>query len=83
MSVPIRPAPRVLRLILLVASFEAGLLKAESDPDSPLDPVVVTATRTPSDLRTLGTAAELLTPADLDRLQVTNLGAALDRKSVV
>jgi vitamin B12 transporter len=50
---------------------------SQSAADSPLDPFVVVATRTPADVRTLGTAVDLITAADLAREQITTPAAAL------
>ncbi|HEY4990147.1 MAG TPA: TonB-dependent receptor, partial [Opitutaceae bacterium] len=41
------------------------------------EPVVVVATRTPADVRTLGTATDLITAADLSRQQITSPAGAL------
>jgi vitamin B12 transporter len=62
----------VLSAVLLTAP-----VFSQSDPDSQLDPFVVVATRTPDDIRTLGTAVDLITPEDLSREQITTLAAAL------
>jgi vitamin B12 transporter len=64
-------------LAVLAAALWAAPVYSQSDPDSPLEPVVVVATRTPADIRTLGTAVDLITAADLSREQITSPAAAL------
>jgi vitamin B12 transporter len=75
------PYPRGLaaRSIIVLATALAAVSSArsQSEPDSPLDAVVVVATRTPADIRTLGTAADLITPSELSRRQITTPAAAL------
>ena len=74
------PSPRgtaARSLIALAAALAATPARSQSDPDSALDAVVVVATRTPADVRTLGTAADLITPSDLSRQQISTLAAAL------
>jgi vitamin B12 transporter len=61
----------------LAAALAAAPARSQSDPDSSLDAVVVVATRTPADIRTLGTAADLITPSDLSRQQITTPAGAL------
>ncbi len=46
-------------------------------PSDELAPIVVVATRTPADVRTLGTAVDQISASDLERQQVTTLAAAL------
>ncbi len=61
----------------LAAAFLAAPLYPQSSPDTPLDPFLVVATRTPADIRTLGTAVDLITASDLSRQQITTPAAAL------
>jgi vitamin B12 transporter len=61
----------------LAAALLSGPLYSQSDPASPLDPVLVVATRTPDDIRTLGSAVDLVTAGDLSREQITSPAAAL------
>ena len=63
--------------LLLGASLAAAPLYSQSDPGAPLDPVVVVATRTPADVRTLGSAADQISAADLARQQFETPAAAL------
>jgi len=75
------PSPRrllVARLLVLGSALLPSLTaRAQSETGAPLDPVVVVATRTPSDIRTLGSAVDSETPSDLARRQVSTLGEAL------
>ncbi len=74
------PLPRGLAarsILVLATALAAASSYSQSDPDSRLDAVVVVATRTPADIRTLGTAADLITPSDLSRQQITTPAAAL------
>jgi vitamin B12 transporter len=64
-------------LLVLASALSAASARSQSDPDGQLDAIVVVATRTPADIRTLGTAADLITPSDLARQQVTTAAAAL------
>jgi vitamin B12 transporter len=48
-------------------------------PPTPLPPFVTTATRTPAEPRTLGSAVDFLSADDLARRQITSLGDALGR----
>jgi vitamin B12 transporter len=64
-------------VVLLAAAASAGPLYPQSGPDTQLDPVLVVATRTPADIRTLGTAVDLISAADLEREQITTPAAAL------
>jgi vitamin B12 transporter len=61
----------------LAAAFLAAPLHSQSAPETPLDPFLVVATRTPADIRTLGTAVDLITASDLSRQQITTPAAAL------
>ena len=65
------------RLAVLASVILTGPLYSQSDSGSQLDPYVVVATRTPADIRTLGTAVDLITAADLSREQITTPAAAL------
>ena len=64
------------RLSLASAILMAGPVLSQSVPDD-LQALVVVATRTPADIRTLGTAVDLMTAEDLSRRQVDTLAAAL------
>lgn len=64
-------------LAALAASLLASPARSQTDPGTPLDPFVVVATRTPEDLRTLGTAVDLITADELSRQQLTSPAAAL------
>ena len=70
---------RILRgcLAVLASAALAGPVYSQTDPDSQLDAILVVATRTPADVRTLGTAADLITAQDLSRQQITSPAAAL------
>ncbi len=75
---PLSPRGLAARsLLALAAALAAAPARSQSDPDSSLDAVVVVATRTPADIRTLGTAADLITPSDLSRQQITTPAGAL------
>jgi vitamin B12 transporter len=65
------------RIVLFAAVAATAPAYSQSDPDAPLNPVLVVATRTPEDTRTLGTATDLITAADLSRQQITSPAAAL------
>jgi vitamin B12 transporter len=64
-------------IAVLAVAFLAGPALSQSDTGTQLDPFAVVATRTPADIRTLGTAVDLISAADLSRQQITTLGAAL------
>jgi vitamin B12 transporter len=64
-------------LAVLTSAVLAGPTYSQSNPDGQLDPFVVVATRTPADIRTLGTAVDLVTADDLSRQQITTPAAAL------
>jgi vitamin B12 transporter len=64
-------------LAVLAAFLVTATAYSQSEPDSALDPFLVVATRTPADIRTLGTAVDLITAADLSRQQITTPAAAL------
>jgi vitamin B12 transporter len=65
------------RVAVLAAALLAAPLYSQSDPNSDLNPFVVVATRTPADIRTLGTSVDLITASDLSRQQITTPAAAL------
>ena len=74
------PSPRAYAarsLLALAAALAAAPARSQSQPDNSLDAFVVVATRTPTDIRTLGTAADLITPSDLSRQQITTPAGAL------
>jgi vitamin B12 transporter len=78
MNSPSQPGRLAARcLALLSSTLAAGALHAQSDPAPALDPYVVVATRTPADVRTLGTSVDLITADDLARQQITTPAAAL------
>jgi len=64
-------------LAALVALLTCAPAYSQSDLDTSLDPFVVIATRTPADVRTLGTAVDLITAEDLSRQQITSPAEAL------
>jgi vitamin B12 transporter len=64
-------------LAVLAAAALAGPAFSQTDPDTQLGPFLVVATRTPDDIRTLGTAVDLITAEDLSRQQITSPAAAL------
>jgi vitamin B12 transporter len=68
--------PRRL-LAALVALLACAPVFSQYDPDMSLDPFVVIATRTSADVRTLGSAVDLITAGDLSRQQITTPAAAL------
>lgn len=72
---PVRPAATLLALVCAALSASAGF--SQQDTDGQLGPLVVVATRTPADPRTLGTAVDLISAADLEREQITSPALAL------
>ena len=74
---PLRRLPVALLLVLGLGLVPVLTARAQSENGTPLDPVVVVATRTPADIRTLGSAVDLETPSDLARRQLSTLGDAL------
>lgn len=77
MSVP-QFAASLRRSLLLAAGFAPGLLALAQDAaPTKVDDYVVTATRTPAAVNTLGTAIDTLSAADLARQQLTGLRSAL------
>jgi len=69
------PALRLLAPLALAC--QAPALRAQDDQAGLLEAVIVVATRTPEDSRTLGSAVDVETAADLAREQVSTLAAAL------
>jgi vitamin B12 transporter len=68
----------VRRLLLLAGALPAAAAFAQAGPASErLETYVVTATRTPAALTTTGTAVDTLSAAELARMQLNQLGAAL------
>src|SRR5262245_52233076 len=63
-------------LSLLAAGLVPALVAAEPAPTQ-LSPYVTTATRTPAEATTLGSAVELVTADDLARRQITSFAEAL------
>jgi vitamin B12 transporter len=72
----LRPARVAVRCLAVLAAA-AGPACSQTDPDTQLDPFLVVATRTPADVRTLGTAVDQISAADLAREQVSTAAAAL------
>lgn len=71
--------PRFTRHSLLLISTLAVLASASAQTaPEVLDPYVTTATRTAATPRTLGSAVAVLTPADLERQQITGVAQALN-----
>jgi len=78
MNPKLPPARIAVRCVLaLAAAASAGPAYSQSEPDSQLEPFLVVATRTPADIRTLGTAVDQISAADLAREQITTPAAAL------
>ncbi|MBL9185915.1 MAG: TonB-dependent receptor [Opitutaceae bacterium] len=76
------PAGRRVRQALLCAAGFATLVAAATSspaqtPPAQLTPVVTTATRTPAEVQTLGTAFETFSAEELARRQVRTLAGAL------
>jgi vitamin B12 transporter len=69
-----RPSHLLVPLALAVLS---PALRAQEDEGGQLEPVIVVATRTPEDARTLGSAADVETAFDLAREQIASAAAAL------
>jgi outer membrane receptor protein involved in Fe transport len=64
----------------LAGAFLGVLLTAAAlaqNPPTPLPPYLTTATRTPAEPRTLGSAVDFISADDLARRQITSLGDAL------
>lgn len=73
---------RVRRAFLFAAGFAAlatppAWLHAQTMAPTQLNPVVTTATRTPSDVQTLGSTFQAFTAEELARRQITTLAGAL------
>jgi vitamin B12 transporter len=78
MNIPLLPGRKALQLLALLGSAVLAVpAYAQSEAPTEVEPVLVVATRTPADVRTLGTAADLITAADLSRQQITSPAAAL------
>jgi vitamin B12 transporter len=70
--------PTAVRCILLLsAAALAGTVYSQTEPAAELEPVVVIATRTPADVRTLGTSTDQITAEDLSRQQIDTVAGAL------
>ncbi|HEY1765573.1 MAG TPA: TonB-dependent receptor plug domain-containing protein, partial [Opitutaceae bacterium] len=72
-----KPASLRGGLAVLAFALLARPIHSQSAQDSVLDTYIVTATRTPEDVRTLGSAADQVTAADLSREQFSTLADAL------
>ena len=59
---------------LLLAAFSLGVAQT---PPTALDPFVTSATRTPAQPQTVGSAVEVISAADLARRQISSLSGAL------
>ncbi len=64
-------------LAALAAAASAARAYSQAVADSQLDPLLVVATRTPADVRTIGSAVDQISAADLAREQITTPAAAL------
>jgi vitamin B12 transporter len=72
------PARSAGRCLVLAGAFAALVsLRGQTTPPLRLEPVVTTATRTPAPVRTIGTATELITGAELARRQINSFAEAL------
>jgi vitamin B12 transporter len=76
-SLPRLGRPALGRTLLLAAALAAAPAYSQSDTGLSLEPVVVVATRTPEDIATLGSAADLISASDLAREQIYTPAAAL------
>jgi vitamin B12 transporter len=76
MNSKILPGRQAIRFLGLAAAL-AGTARSQVVPGDQLEPLVVVATRTPADVRTLGSAVDQITAADLERQQITSPAAAL------
>jgi vitamin B12 transporter len=75
---PLSPGREAVRsLLLLSAALLAGTAYSQTGPDAQLEPFVVVATRTPADVRTIGSAVDRVTADDLYRQQLETPAAAL------
>ena len=73
-------SPRAVRLALAALSLIACLPAAwaqTATPPAQLSPFVTTATRTPAEPQTLGSAIDVISAADLARRQINSLAGAL------
>lgn len=72
-------AGRLVRQAFVVAAIMAtnGGALAQAAAPTPLAPVVTTATRTPADVQTIGSAFETFSAEELARRQITTLAGAL------
>ncbi|MEO7600038.1 MAG: TonB-dependent receptor, partial [Opitutus sp.] len=71
-------ADRFGRLLPILCALSAlSFARAQSSPPELLEPVITSATRTPSAPRTIGTAVDYLSAEDLARRQITSLTQAL------
>lgn len=71
-------AASLRRLVLFLGATAAfGQLAAQDSSRVVLPDYVLTATRTPASLTTTGTAVDVITSADLARMQLTGLNSAL------
>jgi vitamin B12 transporter len=76
------PNPSARRLVLRLLSLAAATvgspaLHSQAVPDGQLPTYVVVATRTPEDVRTLGSSADVVTPGDLEREDLESAADAL------
>jgi vitamin B12 transporter len=77
MNFILTPPTRVLRGVQLGALALSALAPLHAQPAAQLAPFVTTATRTPADQQTLGTAMDVISAADLARRQITSMAGAL------
>jgi vitamin B12 transporter len=68
---------RVRRVGFALVHFAAAAVLHGQGSATQLDPVITTATRTPADQQSLGSAVDVISAADLARRQVTTLSGAL------
>ena len=76
----VRNSGRVFTACALVAALVSPVVHAQTAPDEEiiLDPVVVTATRTPVRASQLGSSVDVITAEDASRRQLTTLSQALE-----
>ena len=80
MNSPLSPGRKAVRFLLVASSaLLAGVAHSQSIPDAQLEPFVVIATRTPADIRTLGSSVDQMTADDLSRQQIETVAGALGR----
>jgi vitamin B12 transporter len=78
MKTSLSPVLAAVRFVFLLSPVVlAGGAYCQSDPGQQLATVIVTATRTPDDIRTLGSSVDQITADDLAREQITSPAAAL------